>query len=450
VEDNFTSCRRVRRLGSDRAHARGTMTRLLKLTVVTCVAAASSCKQTLPPKGRSSESEDVKAAVEQFCKMDAAGRWLRPEQWDELRDYFTDVPPWSPPTFISVAKSYRVGDARRDVGAEGKVDYEVEVDYFVWGTVDSLLHFTRARAQPGQGPAVGEPVEQRTYQSLLLTDRILVQRRSGEEEEKKGALRWRMRMLTPLNIENVDADATLHFVAEMRDKSNDPVTRYNAERTLAVLRSIVAGAPATAQPLKPALQSPLEVAPKFFGLESSLAPDKWSDLEEFFPETPTPKWNKIHVVDVVDIAASTERNGTSEDTSDVVVSTNSLGDLDSSLRLSNYPSYRLLPGSASACYGDYKFGFELLLSDMHLEIARDGAVKQSTGPYAWKLEYPSFEPLVRLDTAIRYVTERRDKTTDPAIKKNADKTLTILKRYKRGKPLPSGLEPAFDAGGCSG
>jgi hypothetical protein len=164
-------------------------------------------------------------------------------------------------------------------------------------------------------------------------------------------------------------------------------------------------------------------------------------------ETPKPQWNTIHVVDVVDIGASVEGNKTEQDTSRATVSTNSLGDIDSSLRLSNYPPMRLLPdfASASACYGDDLFWFTLLLSDVHWEIAPDGAVKRVNGAYAWRIEDPNFEPLVTLDTAVRYVTEMRDKTAEPSIKNNADRTLTILKGYKQGKPLPSELRS--DSGG---
>jgi hypothetical protein len=48
-------------------------------------------------------------------------------------------------------------------------------------------------------------------------------------------------------------------------------------------------------------------------------------------------------------------------------------------------------------------------------------------PAAWKIEGPLPEPLVTVDKAIRYLTELRDKSPDPVIKKNADHTLAKLK-----------------------
>lgn len=101
-----------------------------------------------------------------------------------------------------------------------------------------------------------------------------------------------------------------------------------------------------------AKESPLQTARRFVRLQSGLLPDQWSELTNFFIETPKPQWNKVHVIDVVDIGIDT-----SGDFSDVSISTNFLGELDSSLRLSKYTSMRLPPESASACYGDDYFGF---------------------------------------------------------------------------------------------
>jgi len=130
----------------------------------------------------------------------------------------------------------------------------------------------------------------------------------------------------------VDAEAALRWVAEMRDQSNDPAVKYNAERTLAILRSLSAGTPLPAQPVGTAQESPSEVAQRFFDLESNATPDQWSKLAKFFVETPKPQWNKVHIVDVVDKGVDTNGNSTF-----VVISTYALGDLDLSLRLSNYP-----------------------------------------------------------------------------------------------------------------
>lgn len=93
------------------------------------------------------------------------------------------------------------------------------------------------------------------------------------------------------------------------------------------------------------------------------------------------------------------------------------------------------------------FEFTLLLSDKHWEIAADGSVKELDGPPAWRIRDTSFEPLITLDTAIRYVKQAPEKTTNPTIQKNAARTLRILNYYKRDEPLPNEL--SFGAtGGC--
>jgi hypothetical protein len=231
----------------------------------------------------------------------------------------------------------------------------------------------------------------------------------------------------------------------MRDKSNDPAMKNNAEKTLAILRSLSAGAPLPVQPAGIPKESPSDVAHRFVRLERGLLPDQWNELATFFVETPKSQWNKVHIVDVVHVGIDT--NG---DSSYVSIFTNSLGELDSSLRLSNYPSMRLPldTPSASACYGDDRFGFNLVLSDKHWEIATDGTAEEFNGPLAWRIENTSFEPLITLDTAMRYVSQVRDKTTDLDVKMKAARTLTILNYYKQGKTLPSKLSSGV-SGGCS-
>jgi hypothetical protein len=254
---------------------------------------------------------------------------------------------------------------------------------------------------------------------------------------------------------DVSVDAAIRWVTEMRDKSNDPAMKYNAERTLAILRSLSAGAPVPKQPVLTgtAKESPSQVAERFVDMESGLLPDQWSALAEFFVSIPKPRLNKVHIVDIVNgIVNDVDTNGveTDDHTVGFDISTNPLGELDSSLRLSNYPSIRMLPGNNnSACYGDDYLGLTLLLSEKHWQIGPDGTVKELDGPVAWRIEDTLFEPFITLDTAIRYVSQTLDKTTDPVIKKNAARTLVILRNYKQGRPLPKQLLSDSPAG-CGG
>lgn len=72
--------------------------------------------------------------------------------------------------------------------------------------------------------------------------------------------------------------------------------------------------------------------------------------------------------------------------------------------------------------------YALVLTDKHRELGPDRhESKEVSGVREWRIENtPSFATIT-LATAIRYVTEMRDKTTDPTIKKNADHTLAKLK-----------------------
>jgi hypothetical protein len=46
----------------------------------------------------------------------------------------------------------------------------------------------------------------------------------------------------------------------------------------------------------------------------------------------------------------------------------------------------------------------------------------------WKIEEPARVLWLNRETAIRYVAEMRDRTRDPLIKKNADRSLAALRR----------------------
>ncbi len=407
------------------------------LILISAIGLAVSTVRAQAPTALETTPKEV---VQQFYKLETEGRWLAPQHWDELQDLLTNIGPWIPPGPISVLRSYQVEDARKDIGYRGTVDYQVEVDYFECGSIDSFLNFTRARGPHGENSAAGEPVERRTYETLVLTEKFVKSSRSGDKQET-GALRWRMSLLAPPAI---SVDAALRWVTEARDRSSDPLIKYNADRTIAILKSLLSRTLPATRPAGIVQESPTEVAKQFIALESRLTPAQWDEVEKFFAETPKPQWDHANIVDIV--GTGVDANG---DSAEAEVSTNSLGELDLSMRLSNYPSMRqpLDGSSASACFGDDKFGFSLLLSSKLWEIAKDGTVKESDGPLTWRVEDTSFQPLITLDTAIRYVTRMRDEIRDPAIKTNASKTLRILQYYKDGKPLPAELS-ATASGGC--
>jgi hypothetical protein len=56
--------------------------------------------------------------------------------------------------------------------------------------------------------------------------------------------------------------------------------------------------------------------------------------------------------------------------------------------------------------------------------------KKPAGTRVWQIKDPQGLPFATVNTAVRYVLEMRDKTTDPAIRKHADETLArLLERH---------------------
>jgi hypothetical protein len=384
------------------------MMKLFMLGVVLGLMPMIGSAQSDAPQGGS-----PKQVAERFCKMEADGMSLVPEHWDEFNSMAIYPHPWQDHSqgIITVVKNYIVNDVM-----EHGDSAEVNVDYTVWGDLftSSFRFFLK------EAPYSGEPVKRNELLTLKFSDKV------GQSwDETKVPLRWR---IGGSSGTFVNVDAAIHYVTEMRDKLTDPVLKYNADRTLVALRSLSAGSSAILQRTSAPMESPSQVFQRFFKLESAgkgLTPDGWPELADFFVETPKPKWHKIHIIDVVDVGEALIEG----DTAFIGVSANSLGDLDSSLRLSGSPSCK--PSPVSACYGDTGgFGYTFLLS----EKPWDGTGKEFTGPLAWRIyhfdpEEPE-EPRITVDTAIRYVMKMKNKTNDSVVKKNADRTLAELMKLQ--------------------
>jgi len=74
-------------------------------------------------------------------------------------------------------------------------------------------------------------------------------------------------------------------------------------------------------------------------------------------------------------------------------------------------------------------GYSLVFAPEHFRTIENGKLVQheQTGKYkSWQIAHPLDVPFTTVNTAIRYVLEKREKTTDPVVKQNADKTLTAL------------------------
>jgi hypothetical protein len=72
--------------------------------------------------------------------------------------------------------------------------------------------------------------------------------------------------------------------------------------------------------------------------------------------------------------------------------------------------------------------YYLVRTDTHWEFGpnREG-LKEVKGPPEWRIETFEFEPVVTIETAIRYLTKLRDESSSEVIKRNADKSIATLR-----------------------
>jgi len=96
------------------------------------------------------------------------------------------------------------------------------------------------------------------------------------------------------------------------------------------------------------------------------------------------------------------------------------GSIDSDLR------YK--PASPSSDVIPAILDYSLVFTNRHVDIEEGGSPKEVLGTWEWKIEGPQSERWATVEKAIIYVREMRDKSGDPAIQKNANKTIAILKR----------------------
>jgi hypothetical protein len=99
-----------------------------------------------------------------------------------------------------------------------------------------------------------------------------------------------------------------------------------------------------------------------------------------------------------------------------------LGSIDSSLRYTPPPA-----ANARRNIGVY----HLILTDKHWEPEPNGEMKEVTGPSHWEIEGPQTWRWTTAQPAIRYVEEMSEKSNDPLVKQNAERTIAILKSHLR-------------------
>jgi hypothetical protein len=179
------------------------------------------------------------------------------------------------------------------------------------------------------------------------------------------------------------------------------------------------------QSFKPPKGSPDEVLDKYFKMINDgelLTPDGWKKSANLFVRPSSrAKDESIFVTTKFPLG-----NGPMSVRGDQAEAdqkwVDDLGTIDSALRFVPEPKPKFeVEGTMHI--------FHLVRTEKHWQILADGvSEKEVSGPPEWRIEGSPTIRWASRDAAIRYVIAMRDKTADPAIKNNADRTLARLKR----------------------
>jgi len=173
--------------------------------------------------------------------------------------------------------------------------------------------------------------------------------------------------------------------------------------------------------------SPREVVERLWSMAMEgdlLKPDKEGRTARLFTQPgEVPKTRKFRVISNSYWVDRPQFQGT---TARVDVGYDEIGSIDSALRFTPAPS------SGDPCMIKMAVGYELVFGPSYTKMfAADGKtlLEEKAGYPEWRIKGSPPAPWTTVNTAIRYVLERRRKATDPTIRQNADKTIATLLRY---------------------
>ena len=151
-----------------------------------------------------------------------------------------------------------------------------------------------------------------------------------------------------------------------------------------------------------------------------LTPDGWNRASRFFVHHDTFAENSV--LRVVSNNWGIEHSSVHNDSAEVVLEYWEAGTVDASLRYT--------PPTKTDFYKNAVV-YHLILAPTHWTMFKsDGKVitgkEERTGPDEWQIKEPTGLPWTTVNTAVRYVLEKREKSKDPVIRKNADETLARL------------------------
>jgi hypothetical protein len=175
--------------------------------------------------------------------------------------------------------------------------------------------------------------------------------------------------------------------------------------------------------------TPKEVVDELWRLATQgqlLTASGWQRAGKLFTEPTIFKRPQMTFVVANEWGPAGETNAT-QDKAEVIVGFASLGNIDNALRYTPVPE--------TDAGKEFLFYHLAAVPNYMLMYGPDGKTllsKKPTGTRLWRIQGSQGtyipQPFATVNTAIRYVLERRDKAHDPLIKQNADRTLEILKR----------------------
>jgi hypothetical protein len=310
---------------------------------------------------------------------------------------------------ILVINGYSVrGDLSNQKDSVGMI-----VDYGILGRIGPSLDFTSLQAS-----FTNQPKAQSERFSLILTDTHFELDRNGRLQPIKGIPEWRIK--TEPQNPHVSVMAAMSYVRGASYRSKDPLLKARAQQTLAALDLLAQSSFMPVSMTGPSEGMPEGALSQFIQMQmdgAGLAAGDSGQLDIFLVRPAQFRQDKIGVARNFGI----RRTALAVNKAEAFVQYDAIGEVDLQLRFTT-PS-----ANGNTVRQDYKLIFD---NDYSSASAGSGAPSHVIGPSRWRIEEAPPQQWVSVATAIKYATQMRDATRDPAIRENADKTLATLSRYR--------------------
>jgi hypothetical protein len=215
-----------------------------------------------------------------------------------------------------------------------------------------------------------------------------------------------------------------------RRKRSVRISHLNKETAMTkftdILALILVCGAAAQSPSNP-YEKPQDVVEQFANMTRAgalMTPDGLSKASVLFTSAKPPVvTGRITIVNVQGVDDGPIKRTARTDALDFSVFAFEMGTLDARLHYSP-PSREVIHSYETA------YVFHVILTDKYWRLGQNGSAPTlMTGTKQWRIDMPYWR-WTSVSGAIRYVTEMRDKTDDPTIKKNAENTIAILSKMK--------------------